>query len=183
MSYLTLPKGSTFDRVLGRDPTRPVLRHAQLRKTGDTYELVGTDSYKLAVVTLTEQTDDTPEPVTGLLSSLAVQMIVKHGSFRAGESHVELLDRKTGRSTGLSVAREDTNGMKFPDAAAVMAKAEKGEKPVVIGLNAKFLADLAAAYGEDAVRLTIHGPLRAFGVTPLGGQGGEALLMPIRVDV
>ncbi|MCW3019365.1 MAG: hypothetical protein JWN10_1673, partial [Solirubrobacterales bacterium] len=143
-----------------------------------------TDSYAAGIVKLGLGRDDSGRPVSGPIGADALEAIATHGAFRADES-IEILDRATGQSTGVSYARPRIGSASFPSEAidAVLAAIDDAPPRTRIALNAAKLHELARAMGEDVVELSISGSQRAVGVRGQlsEGLGRRGALMPVRV--
>ncbi len=197
--HLKLPPGAKPSKVLSKDQSRPVLTRGELaevtklledgtrERTG--WELQCTDSYRLSRVPLSisgEATDDS-EITAGPISGDALRMIEKHGGFRADAEHVEVID-KSGRVV-VTYDRERAGDFPYPNIDAVTPEPEHY---VDIGLNAKFLYELAQALGSRdttvRIRLSLNergevNPLRPFVVTANMHETGTGVLMPVRLNV
>jgi hypothetical protein len=169
---------------------RPVLERVWLRTLADGRRVLeACDSYKLVQLPVegADQDTDGPIPVEALKQARMSKIptdkaIVANGTIEYAT--------KTGRATE---ARPDIGT--FPDSEKLWPA-----EPVVfeVGVNARFLLDIAEAYGAENVKIAfVQDPknlgqpaaLKPLLVSPLFGRGGKApaepegraLLMPIRV--
>ncbi len=184
MAYLELPWGSKFHHALSNDETRPTLTCAHLRKQGDDWELLGSDSYMLARVRLTLVPDAGPDPVEGPISAAAMRAISKAGAFRADSDTVQVLCRHGGTPTGVRFDRHKLE----KSLGEISDKLWRHDEPTLtFALSPRLLELLARSLGGhrlDGVELRVWGPLDAIEVRPLGGGGRDersGLLMPIRI--
>lgn len=109
--YAILPDNARPSKSLSTDKTRPVLMAAELRETGDGWEIVTCDSYQLACVALEVREDDGEPLIAGPISGEALKAIEKSRAFRAnGTIEPCALD---GRSLGQSFAQPEVGA--FPN--------------------------------------------------------------------
>lgn len=188
-----LPSGCKPSKALSKDSTRPILGQAYIVERDDGLELQATDSYKAVFLPITSSTkgDVTPGPI----SATALKAVEKsygrsnmlNGEFIAnGDVQVP--------AGGLTLTRSDSPDVDGPNLDAI----EGSIGPIVfeVGINAAFLADVAAALGDtrngkDPLVLgfqpgdgTDQGKptgLKAISVR-LGNKPGRAILMPVRVE-
>jgi hypothetical protein len=194
----TIPGRARPDKVASKDQTRPILTtlNLRLKRSGakGTGKVTGgfveaTDSYKL--VRLPVEFEEGDEPKAGLLPA----------EMFAGKrvDDIRLDDGQVVVSQGTetrTIPRPDNVGREFPDVDKLLEPvlAELGEFKV--GLNAKYLYDLAQSMGTETVVLCFcagkkgHEPngLRPILVLPDASSAGTftkdgplGLLMPIRI--
>jgi DNA polymerase III sliding clamp (beta) subunit (PCNA family) len=188
--FLALPDKCKLSKVLSTDKHRPILGAAELREVSPgEWELAGTDSYKLARIPLTLKDGPTgTAPVAGSISADALRAIEKNGArcFTATADTVTPCNRY-GVPVGPAYPRPDIG--RHP--AWNQLTPDTGTGDFVIGVNAKYLHDLAASLGSDTVSLTFvtgangaPDPRRPFTVAPIhGGGAGTGIIMPVRVKV
>lgn len=169
------------EAVVSKDQTRPVLTHLYLRieetEEGRKGTLEATDSYKLVRIPVEVEDDDTE----GFIPVEVYKQARKVSSKTLGAVEVKAngsLDLQDGSSFPRTMEGQ------FPRTGELMNLAPSEFE---IGLNARFLYDLAQAFGEDTVRIRFTGrdggqpdALRPMTVRPLGGDA-DAILMPIRL--
>ena len=196
MSDVTLPNKAKPSKALSSDPTQPHLQQAYIQKRDEVYIIIATDSYRLAELTV-EVDGDVPE---GPLSKQALKTVEKTGRFEVGEEYVEPLSA-AGAKNGV-LFRRPTEG-KPPDTAKLWPKDPEPKHRFEVGLNAEFIAELAAAIGAGdkgrhrGIKLvfdlskakkgtgdsgkTYQSPVVIESLHP--ASNGRGLLMPIRVNV
>lgn len=164
-----------------KDQTRPVLTHLYLRITGEGDARIGrleaTDSYKLVSIPVEVEDGDTE-----------------------GFIPVEVLKAARKASRGSSAVQIEANGGLVIEDGTTYPRPEPGTWPKTdqliptdttefeVGLSARFLWDLAQAFGDDRVVVKFTAakdgspdPLRPIHVRPMGSAEGVAILMPVRV--
>lgn len=195
----SLPSKCKPSKVLSKDKTRPRLTAAYLRNAGDGMRLEVTDSYRLAVIPVEGDTSTCSE---GYIGADALKAIEKGTTNR----HVDFVANGTvdvfpGDGSAVKFDRPDPGD--YPNIEQLL-----GDPPAAtfkVGINAKFLHELAQALGNaEGVELTFDADrihpgagssyARAIGVRPLSSvvncvsrAGGDdeprGLIMPIRVNV
>jgi hypothetical protein len=193
---VTLPGRARPDKVASKDDTRPAMTHLflRLRRAGKkgTGKVIGgmieaTDSYKL--VRLPVEFDDTDEPTEGFLpAAMFTGKQVIAMTVRNGEVAVTNTDGVR------TLERPDMNGRTYPDVDKLLDPILENMGPLRIGLNARYLYELAQAMGDDTVVLGFsrHGRgsfnnLRPMLVLPgtssttTERDGPLGVLMPIRL--
>jgi len=169
------------EAVPSKDTSRPVLTCLYLRveENGEGW-LEATDSYKaVRIPVLTEEGDtDGLIPVEALKEARKQSRTEKRGAVEMA------VNGSVVTPNGGQYERPEGTWPKLPELwPDETAKFE-------IGFSARFLWELAQAFGEDTVRLSFTaGPngdpqnLRPIHVTPLRGDvpGAKGLLMPIRL--
>lgn len=188
--YATLPSKAKPSKCAAKPERgvfpRPHFGRVQLHQTPDGgWELLSTDSYKLARVRLEIHEEDERGPLTpGPISLDAMKAIERAGGFHAN-SHVVPVD-KFGRDAGPTFARVD-DGLPFPDCDQLMPETTGDE--FTFAVSAKRLHELAEAFGQDTLRLTFVGKNglpradRCIMVTPLVGNScSRGLVMPLRLN-
>ena len=200
---MRIPTGLKLEKAVSTDQSRPVLCHLYLRITGEGNErrgsLEGTDSYHLTRVPVDVAPEDTEGfiPVDAITAArkAKVDELTCNGavSFTSPDGAVQTWPR---RDVG-----------QFPNTDQLLAIEPaliEGER-WQIGLNPKFLLDLAESLGAETITLEFARPttagrdstapakfgpsgLRPITVRPLGAKrrgelvdGAIGLLMPIRV--
>ena len=169
------PPKVKLEKVVSADRSRPVLSHTYLRAdpndpTRGTLEAC--DTYKLARVPVELEEGDTE----GLLTVESLKAAQKANRLRPRLSANGTADVPGGPS--FPRPEEGT----FPNTATLIPE---GEIAFTVGINAKFLHELAQGLGVDAVRLDFlkvgdePSAVRPIQVRPIGGQG-DGLIMPIR---
>lgn len=179
-----IPGGIKVEKLVSKDQTRPVLAAPAIVEWDGGYALAATDSYKLAVIPLEDGAGCEVGPLDLELVRRAVKSDHAELTSRGGVTTLE-------EGSGTSTARA-TEGQ-FPDPARLMPDAFEGGS---IGLNAKFLYELAQGLGstDGVVKLEFiaggegggFNALRPMRVTVGGKAQGECagrvgLLMPVRV--
>jgi hypothetical protein len=167
------------EAVPSKEKHRPVLTHLYLRITEENGERVGTleatDSYKAVMIPVELEDEDTEGFVT-----------------------IEALKQARKDSPRGTVRLSANGGLVTPEGTE-FSRPEAGQWPRLpelvpqdttefeIGLSAKFLYEMAQAYGDDRVRIKFTAstdgspnPMRVMHVRPLNGEG-EGILMPIRL--
>lgn len=193
--FLTLPKNSKPSKSTSGDSYRPVLQCAELREHDGRWELVVTDSFRLAHVRLeVHESPDGPQQISaGPISPEALKALEKTGAFYADE-YVSPCDQ-SGQQTGQKFDRPYGQG-DFPQWDNLMPDQQDGP---CIGLDAEFLYKLAESLGAklrkdgattNRVILRFQAdsdrrinPLRPMIVTTPTTPDTVGLLMPVRTDV
>lgn len=182
-----LLKTAKPSKVAGRDFSRPILCRGEIvHRDGSAYLCV-TDSYKAARIPV----GSADEVDAGAVSNEALKALDKVDTFEAnGTVDVEV------RGVGPVSFQRSDNGEgarsagsldgAFPSIDNLFPTVDAGDT-VSVGLNAKYLLELAQGMGSDEVRITFErdrfekGPMV---VTPLKSTTNTAdgLLMPIRIN-
>ena len=200
---MRIPSGLKLEKAVSRDQSRPVLCSLYLRITGEGDDrkgfLEGTDSYHLTRIPVDVDENDTEGfiPVDAIIAArkAKVDVISANGAVQF----------TTPAGDNLQFTRGP--GGQFPNTDQLLAIEPaliEGER-WQIGLNPKFLLDLAESLGAETITLEFarsvvngrdtttpseFGPsaLRPITVRPLGAKrrgelvdGAIGLLMPIRV--
>ena len=173
---MQFPLNSKLEKVISKDSSRPALAAAYLRIESDgSAFLEATTSYVLATIPVTiDETD-----VAGFVpaEALAAARKAKQGELACNGSVTA--------PRGDSYPRYDGQ---FPDSSRLYPEAPP---TFTVGINARFLYDIAQALGSDIVVLRFQGdaaganPLKAIIVEPANGtgvSGARGLAMPVRVD-
>jgi len=163
-----------LEKVASRDATRPVLTHAFLRVDGERATLEACDSYKLARIPVELEAGDEEGfvPVEALTTA------------RKARAESVSVNGSVDIPGGPSFPRPELG--QFPNAVQLFPD---GEVAFAVGVNAKFLHELAQGLGSETVRLEFvkvgdePSALRPIVVRPIGGDAPEAdgLLMPVRL--
>jgi hypothetical protein len=182
-----LPNGVKPSKVVGRDSTRPELTQAVLLQQDDTWVLMATDSYRF--LRLSVEADEGEQP--GPISRKAMKAAEKTGCFAAGE-HIEPLDKNGEPNGGMLFRRPDELAPKWSRHWDSLCPAEPSDKDkLTLGLDARFLFEIAQALGTEVVQIEIdlaqvtNGTyLKPYVIKGAGGpSAGQALLMPVRVNL
>lgn len=172
---------SKIEKVASRDLSRPVLCALHLRISEDrkVAHLEATDSYK--AVRIPVEIEDQDEAGLVSIDAIAAARKIK------------------GTDAQIVLCGEDLNvplaGQRFtrPDYGEFANLPQLWPEPAElssfeVGLNAKFLYELAQGLGSDTVRIRFHAapdgspsPLRSMLVRPNRLDGGEGILMPMKV--
>ncbi len=172
--FATLPKGCKPSKMLSRDKHRPILCSANLRCHEGAWEIVGTDSFKLGIIPL-EIDDRCPELglTEGAISAEALKAVEKSGHFATTDTTVTPLSR-FGVPDGPVYGRTADIGQ-FPRPDQLFPD-RNGE--IVVGLDAKYLYELAQALGSNVVYIQFTedkagriNPLRPVTVKTSNGVG------------
>jgi len=173
------------ETVVSKDKSRPVLTHLYLRITeGESIgSLQATDSYKAVRIPVEVGKDDTE----GFVSPDVYKAARKVTPKTAGGVEFEV-------NGGYTLADGTTHPREFqgtwPKLDEIM---DVPASTFTVGLNARFLFDLAQAFGSDTVKITFTAgrggsdpdPLRPMKVEPidgdLKGSSADGILMPVRV--
>lgn len=186
-----IPSGVKVEKVCSRDVSRPVLAAPAIVEWEGGRALAATDSYKLVVVPLA----DADGLEVGPLSLELVRAAVK-------DAHAEITSTGAGGVTTLEAVgdtstRANVDGQ-FPDVGRLFPDAVTSWE---VGLNARYLFELAQSMGSDVVAVSFvpasasepagaPNVLRPMFVRPSGHTSGRSaspvpgargLLMPIRV--
>lgn len=171
-------------KALSRDKHRPTLQLGHVVERGDQLVLELTDSLQAVRVPLAIEGDRSPD--VDLLPAAAVKILDAPG----GKLDIE--DGIVARgSQGETVNYEQPMERKFPDLEKAWPK--DPERSYRLGFKVSLLKAIADALGVDKVEITIdvarpegeshRGYTQAIHVRGLGSAGGEALLMPLRLDL
>lgn len=154
---------------VSKDASRTGIYHAQIVRRDDTLELHATDSFMAVIIPL--DGDTSADNAEGPVSRDALAAAQKVGHLHPTAETIDV--------DGVSYPRDHNSGQ-FPNLDAVWP-AEDRTVVLEVGLNAKKLAVLAAALGDDEVKLTFESPLRPIGVT-VNNSAARGILMPVRVN-
>jgi hypothetical protein len=193
-----IPAGAKVSKVCSKDAARPVLVHpAIVEVPGEIVDgvrttvkaLAATDSYRLVIVPLEDAEQDTCGSVDVALVKAA------EGGTRKRPSTATVSRRDDGATVfeDFRVSNESTlvrDIGTFPNVAALIPD-DSMLSGFVVGLNAKYLHELAQAMGsrDGVVQLQFvaeketgaPSALRPMIVTcPAGVEGARGLLMPVR---
>lgn len=188
-----IPSGVKVEKVCSRDTSRPVLAAPAIVEWQGGKALAATDSYKLVVFPLTAEEGDGLE--VGGLSLELVREAVKdeHASIvSTGAGGVTELETFDGKRSARNVDGQ------FPAVEKLMPDQGANLEVFEIGLNARFLFDLAQSMGVDVVAVSFTNdtngrpnPLRPMIVRPQAASAkrgvevrrdARGLLMPVRTS-
>jgi hypothetical protein len=148
---MLIPENCKLEKLASKDKTRPAMHHFYLRITGEGDArqgfLEGTDSYKLARIPVTVDTEDTEGFVSrdaiGLARKLKCDRIVCNGS----------LELRSGDRTEATLVRESYGQFPDTDKLLELEPAKIDGCRFVIGLSPQLLHELADSMGADGVSL------------------------------
>lgn len=126
------------------------------------------------------------------------RQVIDGAGKRTGQADIQIADL-TSALMRVGVLIEDRNNTVrlnlFPDTARFTVISSKsgdatasvganyvGQEGLVVGLNAKFLAEAAKACKGDTVRLSFGGLLDPVLITPFGVEGVMGVVMPMRLE-
>ncbi len=184
MPYLILPANVKPSKVLSKDKGRPLLCSANLQETPEGgWELAVCDGFKLARVPLEINGSLDDVIVAGEISADALRAIEK-GAARAFTANGTVTPRnRYGSVAGPSFPRNTALG-EYPNLERLTP--DKDPAAFSIGLNAKYLHELAMALGSDVVQLTftidaagVPMATRPMHVASHLDNGGRGVLMPV----
>lgn len=175
---------SKIEGIVSKDVTRPMLNHVHLDV--EKKLAVATDGHRLVVVPVQLDAHD----VTGPVGVDAIKMARKLKSKHAHELTI-VANGACQIEGGPTFPRPTLDGAKFPPWEQIVPDFKCGDKgTVTVGLNARYLREIADALGSDgAVRITIRLPEdekdRHGILDPMRVEGGcldaYAVLMPCRI--
>lgn len=184
---MQVPKTAKLEKAASRDQSRPVLTALNLRVDEDGNGwLEATDSYKAVVIPVGVDEGDTP----GMIPAAVLPEARKLAARRESVSHVTV----NGAAVLDNGATYERPVGKFPDIPQLRPD---GYLDFEIGVNARFLLDIAEAFGGSVVKLRLAldsqsgqpSNLRPILVEPSSAErgmdatrGGWAILMPVRVS-
>lgn len=181
--WVSIDRRAKIGKAASRDDMRPVLTRAYLDHRGDDWFLCATNSYILAELPISGQTQALPAGIVGLIpEALAALDRSRTGCFRIFDGLCEvdgdpalypIVGEKEGKPPAFSSL--------FPDDKTV----EKSKGVKDLGIDPQLLADVSAAIGAAAngIRIRFVSNLRSAVVEPLNGAEGRGLIMPIRPEV
>lgn len=180
--WVSIDRRAKIGKATSRGDVRPMLTCAYLDHRGEDWFLCATNSYILAQLPISGQTEALPAGVVGLIpEALAALDRSRTGRFRIFDGLCEVDgDPALYPTVGKKEGRPPAYGELFPDDKAV----EKSKGVKEFGINPKFLADVSAAIGScNQIRIRFISNLRPAVVEPLNGAEGCGLIMPIRLEV
>lgn len=128
----------------------------------------------------------------------AYRQVIDSAGKRIGEAYMQVGDLTSALSQ-VGVLQEDKNRTVrlnlFPDTARFTVTSSKsgdatasvganyiGQDGLVVGLNAKFIAEAAKACKSDEVRISFGGLLDPVLITAVGIEGAMGVVMPVRLE-
>ena len=191
---MRLPKRSKIEKCAGKDETRLTLTRLHLRILGEGKEREGVleacDSYKLVQIPVELDEGDTE-------GTIPVEAVTqgRKAAGRNPQMPVILADEEkvhvAGNGADITFERP-RDGQDYPKTQQLFPDDEQlGDFEIAV--NAKYLYEMAQAYGDDVVQLRFTkggangdiSPLRPIIVTPNAPKpefdGARGLLMPVRI--
>lgn len=177
---MQIPRECKIEKACAKEPGRYAWTDVLLRRNEDgSGTLAATDGRKLVTITV-EGLE--PDETDGLIPVEAIKRARKHPhGILTANGHVECDGVKWDRPTG-----------EFPKYEAVMPAFKPGsEGTVTVALDAKYLHEIADAFGEDAVSITFKvtdgkadkfAPLLVLPANCFKSERRRAALMPITID-
>lgn len=164
-----------IEKAASKNTLRTVIEQPYLDV--DAKVLVATDSFMLAVVPVEVEEGDTSGPVP-------VQAITeaRRRSTKDNPQGIALNGRAEVDSGEVSFKRPTLGQQQFP-AWAKIADENRGTPIAEFGVSPFLLARLAEAIGvgkNEAVKISVYGPLTALGVETMDKKG-RGILMPVRL--
>lgn len=174
---MRISKSNKVELIASRDECRPHLLHTHLDV--EKKRLCATDGHRLVILPVVVEDGD----VSGAVSTEAIKAARKGPEARGGGGEIVIgANGKLAIAGGPSYPRPSEVDCKFPPVDRVVPDAKN--HTVTIGLNAKYLWELAQALGTVEIHIAINpdeelSPIR---VTKNGNESdGIGVLMPCKV--
>ena len=172
---MKIKKECKIELIASRDETRHVLCNPYLQGS----KLIATDGQRLVAIPVELEEGDSDGPID--CSAFKLSRKTSSGEKLSKISANGCLKVQT-KDGEITMPRKDFNGYSFPQWQKVLPNPDRGG--IKIGLNAKFLYEIAQALGGDRVVIEILNATSPIVVKGSGDhyiEGSIGVLMPVRI--
>jgi len=172
---MKIKKECKIELIASRDETRHVLCNPYLQGS----KLIATDGQRLVAIPVELEEGDSDGPID--CSAFKLSRKTSSGEKLSKISANGCLKVQT-KDGEITMPRKDFNGYSFPQWQKVLPNPDRGG--IKIGLNAKFLYEIAQALGGDRVVIEIldaTSPIVVKGSNENYIEGSIGVLMPVRI--
>ena len=172
---MKIKKECKIELIASRDETRHVLCNPYLEGS----KLIATDGQRLVMIPVEREEGDSDGPIDCSAFKLSRKTLSGEKFSKISANGCLKVQTKDGEIT---MPRKNLDGYSFPQWQKVLPNPDRGG--IKIGLNAKFLYEIAQALGGDRVVIEIldaNSPIVVKGSNENYIEGSIGVLMPVRI--